>query len=122
MDALPDRSGPWVTQHLSFPECPDDVYTIRYRDPVEAIKTLWKDPVNSPEMVFSPHKLYRDSKKEARIYSEMWTGKWWNTVQVRYRYTLWYLDADSTYHFIDSPCFQQSLPWPQSLSQQTKPS
>lgn len=83
VDGLPERAGPWKTQTLSFPDRPQDTFTIRYRDPVEAIKTLWKDPLNSGDMVFSPQKLYRDSSKDTRIYSEMHTGKWWNVVQVR---------------------------------------
>lgn len=83
IDQLPERAGRWVVQELFFDDRPDETFTIRYRNPVDAIRTLWKDPVNGPDIVYRPHKLFRDAKEDARIFSEMWTGRWWNMIQVR---------------------------------------
>ena len=82
VDAIPERAGAWKTEHLFFKDQPDERYTIRYRDPVEAIKGLWRDPGLSPTMVFQPGKTYADKTKECRIFSEMWQGKWWHVCQV----------------------------------------
>jgi hypothetical protein len=84
VDAMPDRAGKWKTTSLSFRERSDEseTFTIWHRDPVEAIKGLWKDPNLSPHMSFSPSKVYSDATKSDRIYSEMWTGQWWHALQV----------------------------------------
>jgi len=79
---LPEKAGQWQTKHLSFRDRPDEIFTIRFRNPIEAIKTLWKDPYLSSCMVFGPAKVYTNWKKESRIFSEMWTGKWWHILQV----------------------------------------
>jgi len=44
VDSLPEKAGKWIVSQLKFPDSPSDTYIIRYRDPVEAIKSLWKDP------------------------------------------------------------------------------
>ncbi|CAA7267308.1 unnamed protein product [Cyclocybe aegerita] len=80
LDSMPDKAGEWQTKHLRFKDRPDETFTIRHRDPVEAIKSLWKDPELSPEMIFQPCKTYTDDTREDRIFSEMWTGRW-NAVQ-----------------------------------------
>ncbi|KAL6301703.1 hypothetical protein BKA93DRAFT_818859 [Sparassis latifolia] len=33
-------------------------------------------------MVYVPKRIFTDQNKDNRIYSEMWTGLWWNTIQV----------------------------------------
>ncbi|KAJ3504237.1 hypothetical protein NLJ89_g8041 [Agrocybe chaxingu] len=81
LDSMPDKAGEWQTKHLRFKDRPDETFTICHRDPVEAIKSLWKDPELSPEMIFQPCKTYTDDTREDRIFSEMWTGRWWNAVQ-----------------------------------------
>ncbi|CAA7260292.1 unnamed protein product [Cyclocybe aegerita] len=82
LDSMPDKAGEWQTKHLRFKDRPDETFTIRHRDPVEAIKSLWKDPELSPEMIFQPCKTYTDDTREDQIFSEMWTGRWWNAVQL----------------------------------------
>lgn len=84
---MPDKAGEWKTKELKFEDRPNDVFTIRFRDPVEAIKGLWRDKYLSPKMVFSPAKIYSNRKKESRIFSEMWTGKWWHALQVSNEFT-----------------------------------
>ncbi|KAF9552907.1 hypothetical protein CPC08DRAFT_619975, partial [Agrocybe pediades] len=83
LDAMPERGGQWEQRVLKFDDNPEESFTIRFRNPIEVIKSLWKDPDLSPEMVFKPQQVYKDSSKEHRVYSEMWTGKWWNSLQVR---------------------------------------
>lgn len=79
---MPEKGGEWKTQKISFNDT-DDIFTIRYRDPIAAIKSLWMDTQLSPEMVFAGCKIFSDSTRKNRIFSEMWTGKWWHVLQVR---------------------------------------
>lgn len=80
---MPERAGEWTTRTLSFKDRPEDTFTIRYRDPIEAIKSLWADPGLADDFTYAPQKVYSDDSKEKRIYNEMWTGKWWHVLQVR---------------------------------------
>jgi hypothetical protein len=84
VDAIPERCGPWYTKRLTFKDRPDEHFTIKYRDPVEAIKGLWGDPAFANDLVYKPAKLFRGKRRteEERIYSEMWTGSFWNAAQV----------------------------------------
>lgn len=83
MDGIPERAGDWQTRTLSFKDRPNDEFTLRFRDPVDAIKSLWCDPDLSPHMVYAPSKVYADKEQNNRIYTEMWTGQWWHVLQVR---------------------------------------
>ncbi|KAJ3718827.1 hypothetical protein C8R42DRAFT_546394, partial [Lentinula raphanica] len=84
VDQIPERCGGWLVKQLSFKDRPQEEFTVRYRDPIKAIKALWGDPSFSKDLVYRPAKLFRKSgfKEEDRIYSEMWTGSFWNKVQV----------------------------------------
>jgi len=82
IDAMPDRAGTWQTKALTFRDLPGEEFTIWHRDPMEAIKGLWKDANLSPHMTFAPSKVYVDSTKSDRVYSEMWTSQWWHVLQV----------------------------------------
>lgn len=96
---MPETAGEWKTRKLKFKDRPDETYTIRHRDPVEAIKNLWKDPGLSPEMQFKPQKIYTDARKDTRIYNEMWTGQWWHVLQVcLYMHDIPYAYIILTYH------------------------
>ncbi|KAJ3964841.1 hypothetical protein EV361DRAFT_975920 [Lentinula raphanica] len=84
LDTIPDRAGPWFTKNLSFKDRPEEVFTIHHRDPVEAIKALWGDPSLARDLVYQPAKIFRkeaEPTEENRIFSEMWTGGFWNSVQ-----------------------------------------
>lgn len=83
LDAMPERAGIWKTTKLSFNERPNESFTLRYRDPIEAVKSLWKDPQLSPEMVFAGRKIFSDKTLKNRIFTEMYTAKWWHVLQVR---------------------------------------
>lgn len=82
LDTIPERAGDWKTTKLSFNERPNETFTLRYRDPVEAIKSLWKDPQLSPEMVFAGQKIFSDKTLKNRIFTEIYTAKWWHVLQV----------------------------------------
>jgi len=71
IDSIPDKTGEWTTQELSFKDRPDDKFTIWYRDPIKAIQSLWNDPELSPKMVFAPQKIYSDGTRKNRIFSEV---------------------------------------------------
>ncbi|KAJ3752442.1 hypothetical protein EV360DRAFT_20913, partial [Lentinula raphanica] len=58
VDQLPECCGRWFTKQLSFKDRPDEEFTVRYRDPVEAIKALWGDPALAKDLVYKPAKLF----------------------------------------------------------------
>ena len=55
---------------------------VQFHDPLEAIRTLLGNPAHAQDIVYKPKKVFSDETKEKRIYSEMWTGKWWHSIQV----------------------------------------
>jgi hypothetical protein len=73
-----------VSKTVYFTDRPDENFVIRYRDPIEAIKTLLGDPALADEIVYRPHKVFSKQKgvRGSQIYNEMWTGNWWDTAQV----------------------------------------
>ncbi|KAF5335612.1 hypothetical protein D9757_015360 [Collybiopsis confluens] len=83
VDEIPERCGAWYTKEFSFRNQPDETFTIRHRDPLEAIKALWSDPKFSKDLVYRPAKLFRSKvqSEDERIFSEMWTGGFWNAAQ-----------------------------------------
>ena len=88
VDLIPERCGTWYTKRLSFKDRPNEYFTVRHRDPIEAIKGLWGDPAFAQDLVYKPAKLFRGTKQteEERMFSEMWTGGLWNAAQVRTKY------------------------------------
>ena len=81
VDGIPDRA-PWKTASLCFPDRPDDKHLVRYRDVIEAIKALLGNPSYAHHIVYRPKRVFADASKTKRIFTEMWTGLWWNAVQV----------------------------------------
>ena len=84
VDTIPERSGQWFTKRLSFKDRPTEFFTIRHRDPIDAIKALWGDPAFSKDLVYKPAKMFQGQRQteDQWIYSEMWTGGLWNAAQV----------------------------------------
>lgn len=84
VDAIPERCGKWYTKRLFFRDRPDEHFTVRYRNPIEAIKGLWGDPAFANDLVYKPAKMFRGAKQteEERMFSEMWTSGFWNAAQV----------------------------------------
>ena len=79
---IPERAGTWRTDEIFFNDFPDIVYTVRSRDPLEAIQGLWGDPVLSQHIIYRSKKIFSDKNCQNRIYTEVWTGKWWAAIQV----------------------------------------
>lgn len=84
VDKIPENRGQWYTKQLSFKDRPNEHFTIRHRNPVEAIKALWGDPYFAEHLVYKPGKLFqgKELNEEQRIFSEMWTAGFWNAAQV----------------------------------------
>lgn len=93
VDLIPERCGTWYTKRLSFKDRPNEYFTVRHRDPIEAIKGLWGDPAFAQDLVYKPAKLFRGMKQteEERMFSEMWTGGLWNAAQVRTKYAFFFI-------------------------------
>lgn len=81
IDCIPDRAS-WKSETLTFPDRPDEEHVVRYRDIIQAIKALLGNPSHAKHIVYKPRRVFSDQSKTKRIYNEMWTGRWWNAVQV----------------------------------------
>ena len=53
------------------------------RDTLQCIRTLYGDPAFVQDLVFSPVQHYADAEQTCRVISEMHTGDWWWSIQVR---------------------------------------
>lgn len=82
VDSIPRRAGEWKVKNLSFPDRPDELFTLRHRDILSSIQSLWGDPELADHLVYKPSTLFTDTSQDHRLYNEMWTGKWWNFIQV----------------------------------------
>jgi hypothetical protein len=98
VDVLPQRAKQWHKARLAFSDKPEDKHLIQYRDPIEAVKSLFADPAHAEDLVYKPKKLFANQQQKDnnnRIFSEMWTGKWWHSVQV-----CKYILRQSSSHFL----------------------
>ncbi|EPS99694.1 hypothetical protein FOMPIDRAFT_1050476 [Fomitopsis schrenkii] len=80
VDNIPDRAK-WKTATLSFPETPDEEHTVHFRDILEAIQALLGNPTHTKHIVYRPRRVFSDHTRNNQVYSEMWTGLWWNAIQ-----------------------------------------
>ncbi|KAI0055226.1 hypothetical protein BV25DRAFT_1921995 [Artomyces pyxidatus] len=80
VDSLPERAK-WKSKYIWFEDKPDDKHLVQYRDPLEAIEALLGNPAHAKHIVYRPRKVFSSQTKEVRVYNEMWTGKWWYSVQ-----------------------------------------
>ncbi|KAF9521723.1 hypothetical protein CPB83DRAFT_801223 [Crepidotus variabilis] len=81
IDEIPERAGEWKTDLLQYKDYEELVYKVHYRDPVQAVRALWGDVELSSHIVTRPKKIFTDASKGKRVYSEMWTTKWWHRIQ-----------------------------------------
>lgn len=81
VDSIPERAS-WHERWLSFKDRPGEQHLVQYRDIIEAIKSLLGNPAHADRIVYRPSQIFSDATRTKRIYTEMWTGKWWNEVQV----------------------------------------
>ena len=82
MDSIPDRAS-WHITSIAFPDRPEEKHLVRYRNIIEAIKALLGNPAYAKHIVYRPRRVFADASKNKNVYSEMWTGLWWNEIQVR---------------------------------------
>ena len=71
----------WQMNYVAFPDNPEYKHLLQYCCLVKLIKSLLNNPTWSEELVFVPQKVYSDKQRSRCIYNEMWTGKWWHSVQ-----------------------------------------
>ena len=81
VDGIPDRAK-WKSASLAFPDAPDEEHIVHFRDILEAIQALLGNPAHTKQIVYRPRRVFSDETRTNQIYSEMWTGLWWNAIQV----------------------------------------
>lgn len=59
------------------------IYQLHSRDVLDCIRAIFGDPEFARDLVFAPKRCYMDHERTQRVYSEMYTGDWWWSVQVR---------------------------------------
>ena len=57
-------------------------YNFHYREIIPSIRALFGDPRFSKHLAFAPERHYQDAGHATQVFSEMYTGKWWWSVQV----------------------------------------
>ncbi|KAI6041168.1 hypothetical protein EDC04DRAFT_2566086, partial [Pisolithus marmoratus] len=73
----------WHSLSFFFRDSPEDKHMVHYRDPLEAIKALLRDPALVKHIVYKPKHIFTDVTKEKRVYNEMWTSSWWEEMQAK---------------------------------------
>lgn len=58
-------------------------YDFHYRELIPSLRALFGDPRFSKRLIFAPERHYQDADHTMQVFSEMSTGKWWWSVQVR---------------------------------------
>lgn len=73
--------APWTTTQLSFTDKPEEKFFVQYRNVLDAVKALLGDTELAEHLVYRPSRVFTDNSRKSHVYSEMWTGKWWSSVQ-----------------------------------------
>ncbi|EPS99858.1 hypothetical protein FOMPIDRAFT_1123674, partial [Fomitopsis schrenkii] len=81
VDSMPTRAE-WQEEWLTFKDRPGERHLVQFRDIIEAIRTLLRNPTHADRIIYRPSNLFSSSARNNRIYLEMWTGKWWHALQV----------------------------------------
>ena len=58
-------------------------YDFYFREIVPCLHVLFGDPRFSKDLAFAPECHYQDVGHTVRVFSKMYTGEWWWSVQVR---------------------------------------
>jgi hypothetical protein len=64
----------------------EEVVELYYRDILECIRALFRDPGFAPHLIFKPEREYVDGNKTIRVYEDMHTSDWWWSKQVNIYY------------------------------------
>ena len=57
-------------------------YNVHFREIIPSLCALFGDPKFSDHLIFAPELHYQDASHTVQVFSEMYTGKWWWSVQV----------------------------------------
>ena len=87
LNELPMKAE-WHETKISLVEDPNEEHIVQYRNILECIKSLWSDPLVVDKLVCRPEKMYADNTRKSRLYNEMWTGQWWNKMQVKNKFCI----------------------------------
>jgi hypothetical protein len=79
IDKLPGR--PTFKSHDI--QVDNQIYQLHSRDVLDCIRAIFGDPEFAQDLVFAPKHCYTDHERTQRVYSDMYTGDWWWSVQVR---------------------------------------
>ncbi|KAI0040396.1 hypothetical protein FA95DRAFT_1502921 [Auriscalpium vulgare] len=60
-----------------------ETYEVYSRDIMQCIKELYGNPEFLSSMKFTPERHYADDDHEVPVYSDMNTGRWWHSMQMR---------------------------------------
>jgi len=77
-------------------------YDFHFREVIPCLRALFGDPRFSTHLVFAPEHHYQDEGHAVQVFSEMYTGKWWWSVQVH---------TNSTPHTLPGTHIVFSDPW-----------
>ncbi|KAI0696099.1 hypothetical protein BC835DRAFT_1272404 [Cytidiella melzeri] len=62
-----------------------EVFELWKRNPVECIRELLSNPTFKDNLRYAPEQRYEDDRGERPVLGEMWSGAWWERVQVSKR-------------------------------------
>lgn len=117
VDSIPTRS-PWTERWLTFKDRPAERHLVQYRDVIKAIMALLGNPAHADQIVWRPRRVFTDASRSNRIYTDMWTGKWWHAVQVP-TFGSYYCKFDLS-NYLSRVSFLRVPLWLQSLSPPTR--
>ena len=81
LNKIPQRAE-WKQTSLFFSDHPEEQFVLRWRDIIDAIQALWSEPGLAEHFVYAPRKVWKDIRRKTRHFNEMWTGLWWEAMQV----------------------------------------
>jgi hypothetical protein len=82
-EKLPNGLPKFVREEVTLAGQTHEFY---HRDVLQCIRVLYGDPELAKFLIHAPEKHFTGPDKNTQIYSEMNTGKWWWTRQVRLPY------------------------------------
>ena len=86
--------------------------TLYYRDPIERIRSLMRNPLFADVMEFDPYKLYTSAEKSIRIFTEWLTGDIAGALQVMHSHDYNFLIH---FHMIVTIADRENTPWCNSV-------
>ena len=91
-EKLPNGLPRFVREEV---EIAGQTYEFYHRDILGCIRALYGDPELADFLVYAPEKHYTGADKKSRVFSEMNSGRWWWTRQVR-TYSIVYIISLTT--------------------------